>query len=339
MLVEHEGIKRSGNVFKSDLSKANMQIKQDSILQSIENQVRINKVELSWAIGVWLGDNSSSREGSVIRNNKRSSGKFGIINNDLSTIRRFMSFLKLIKGLSKIKLDVQVPKNTRDNFEEVKVFASKTFDVEKENISVYEGSPWRRQVGYVIYVNNTALLRAIYSEVFLKLEDLILSDSINARSLIQGIADAEGHVDKANKLVGISNTNKKILEIICLCLKKLNVDYKKRVNEKNRKHPKIIVEIRDFIKFEQKIGFHNPEKEKALKELIAGRCVRNSDNKFLELLAPHLKKGMTALEVHEKLNIAHPTAKLLLRNLASANLLERKKVKRYFVYFPGRLSN
>ena len=46
-------------------------------------------------IGVWTGDNFGNRKGTVVRKGKRSSGRFGIINNDKQIIKRFL------KGLEK----------------------------------------------------------------------------------------------------------------------------------------------------------------------------------------------------------------------------------------------
>ena len=86
-------------------------------LESI--QIPLSK-ELSWMIGFWLGDNWSSRKGIVVGRGKRSSGRFGVISNDDEVIRRFLSGMKSELKITKIKVDVQFPRNLKVDREQLK---------------------------------------------------------------------------------------------------------------------------------------------------------------------------------------------------------------------------
>lgn len=183
----------------------------DSILEKyssrkpldIPAEIYLNK-EVSWMIGIWVGDNWSNREGSVIKNNKKSSGKFGINGNDQENIKRFISGLRNEFSINNIKIDIQIPRDVILDKEKNKKMASVNFGINKNNINAYFGSPWRRKTGYAVYTSNTVLLRIINNEIYKKLPQLIESSSINISDLMQGICDSEGTVDKANKLVSIT---------------------------------------------------------------------------------------------------------------------------------------
>ena len=134
---------------------------------------KLNK-EISWMIGIWTGDNWSNREGSVIKNNKRTSGKFGINNNDKEIIERFRKGLKNELGIQRIKIDVQMPRHIDFDKNKIKSEMSILFKINREHINVYKGSPWRKHIGYAVYTNNTNLLRNINAEIYKRLILLII---------------------------------------------------------------------------------------------------------------------------------------------------------------------
>ncbi len=315
-----------------------MEIKIDSILkqkysnkkpQELPNEIQLNK-EVSWMIGFWIGDNWSNREGSVIKNNKRSSGKFGINNNDKENIVRFKKGLRNQFKIKNIKIDVQIPRNLELKKEIHKKRASRSFGVREKNINVYFGSPWRKKIGYAIYTNNTVLLRVVTNEIYRKLPKLIEKPVFEIGSLMQGIADSEGTVDKANKLIGISNKDVFVLNLISKSLRRLKIDYLERTDRDKKR-----IEIKELEKFQEKIGLSTKRKQKELSEMISGNFTREKDMLYLRMFKNELKKGTTAKDVSKKLHIPLSTVKLALKNLFSGKHIERKRVSKHYVYmFP-----
>jgi ribosomal protein S20 len=312
----------------------NMKIKIDSTQfqlrkrSPLPSEIELNS-EVSWMIGVWAGDNWSSKEGTVIRGGQKSSGRFGINNNDEEVIQRFLHGLKSQFKITKIKIDVQIPKNLIIDKENIKLEVSKKFGIEPENINVYRGSPWRRRIGFAIYTNNTALLRFVNKEIYKKLPEFIQNNSIDVGAFLQGIADSEGDVDKANKNIGFTSKDTYVASLIVMCLEKLGISFKKRIDERQR----IIIEVTSLNEFNQKVGFWIKRKQQALKEMLCGNFVREKDKFYLKKFEEKLKEGITAKELSEILGIAYPTVKMVLRNLFSNKLIERKKSGRNYVYY------
>lgn len=311
-----------------------MKIKIDSIqfqvrkTNEMPEEIELNK-EVSWMIGVWTGDNWSSREGTVVRNGKRSSGRFGIISNDEEIIQRFLQGLKMNFKITRIKIDVQVPRNQVIEKEKIKKYVSEKFGIEVENINVYKGSPWRRKIGLAVYTNNTGLLRVINKEIYQKLPEYIQTNNIDISSFLQGIVDSEGDIDKANRNIGITNKDTYVVSLVTMCLEKLKIPFKRRVDEKQR----TIIEISALKEFNQKVGFWVKRKQQALQEMLVGNFVREKDKIYLKKFENELKKGITAKEISQKFGIALSTAKMILRNLASNKLIERKKIGVSYVYY------
>lgn len=280
-------------------------------------------------IGLWTGDNWGSREGTIMRKGQKSSGRFGINNNSEEVIERFLQGLKTQFKITKIKIDVQVPRSQEVDKEKIKREVSKKFGIEIENINVYKGSPWRRNLGYAIYTNNTALLRVVNVEIYKKLSEFIQTNAIDVNAFLQGIADSEGDVDKANRIVKITNKDRYIISLIELALRKLNIRFKKRVDIENKTR----IKITNLIDFNKKIGFWIKRKKIALEEMIAGNFVREKDKQYLQVFRDELKRGVKAKEISEKFGISYPTAKMILRNLASNKLIGRKKSGFAYIYY------
>lgn len=310
---------------KIKIDSTQFQLRKRSPLPS---EIELNS-EVSWMIGVWAGDNWSSKEGTVIRGGQKSSGRFGINNNDEEVIQRFLHGLKSQFKITKIKIDVQIPKNLIIDKENIKLEVSKKFGIEPENINVYRGSPWRRRIGFAIYTNNTALLRFVNKEIYKKLPEFIQNNSIDVGAFLQGIADSEGDVDKANKNIGFTSKDTYVASLIVMCLEKLGISFKKRIDERQR----IIIEVTSLNEFNQKVGFWIKRKQQALKEMLCGNFVREKDKFYLKKFEEKLKEGITAKELSEILGIAYPTVKMVLRNLFSNKLIERKKSGRNYVYY------
>ena len=312
----------------------NMKIKIDSTQfqlrkrSPLPSEIELNS-EVSWMIGVWAGDNWSSKEGTVIRGGQKSSGRFGINNNDEEVIQRFLQGLKSQFKITKIKIDVQIPRNLIIDKENIKLEVSKKFGIEPENINVYRGSPWRRRIGFAVYTNNTALLRFVNKEIYKKLPEFIQNNSIDVGAFLQGIADSEGDVDKANKNIGFTTKDTYVASLIVMCLEKLGISFKKRIDERQR----IIIEVTSLNEFNQKVGFWIKRKQQALQEMLCGNFVREKDKFYLKKFEEKLKEGITAKELSEILGIAYPTVKMVLRNLFSNKLIERKKSGRNYVYY------
>jgi hypothetical protein len=279
-------------------------------------------------IGFWLGDNFGNREGTVIRKGKRSSGRFGVVSNDKEVIQRFLAGMKSEFGITKIKIDIQIPQNVEADKEQLKKETAEKFGIPLSDINAYRGSPWRRKIGYTVYTNDTQLLRLINQEIYTKLPELISSEKIDISELLKGLSDAEGDVDKANKLVKITNKNPYIIQIIETCLGKLNLEYNKRTDNVGRTR----IEMKSIIEFKQKIGFSIKRKQEDLEEMISGNFIREKDKIYLKEFESLLKEGATAKEISIKLNIPHPTVKLVLRNLASSNLVKREKNGLKYIY-------
>lgn len=277
---------------------------------------------------MWIGDNLSSREGSVVSTRGRSSGKFGIINNDEENIRRFTRGLRDDFKIENIKLDIHIPQGVGLEKRNHKKRASKIFGIRSEHISVYYSSPWRKKIGYGIYTNNTALLRIVNNEIYKKLPDLIKRSLIDIPALMQGICDSEGTVDKANKLVSISNKDDFVINLISMCLTKFGIDFTKR----HETEDKTKIDIRLPQKFNQTISFHTIRKQKELSEMLSGNYCREKDKIYLKVFYPSLVRGATAKQISETFHIPHPTVKLVLRNLFSGKYIYRKKISNHYVY-------
>ena len=239
-----------------------MRIKIDSILvrkysknnpSEKPSEIQMNN-EVSWMIGFWIGDNWSNREGSVVRRGKRSSGKFGINNNDEENISRFLKGLRNQFGINNIKIDVQVPRNQKLRKEVLRDEVSKRFGIDPSHVNVYFGSPWRKKIGYTVYTNNTFLLRLVFNEIYKKIPELM--ETLSISDLMQGIADSEGTVDKANMLVSITNKDKFVLDIVERCLESLNIEFSKRQDRDRTR-----IDIRDIKGFEENIGFNTHRNE------------------------------------------------------------------------------
>lgn len=298
-------------------------------------EIELNK-EASWMIGFWVGDNWSNREGSVFKNGKRSSGKFGINNNDVENIIRFKKGLMKEFGIKNIKIDIQIPKSDELNKKKSRSIASSTFRINQNDVNVYFGSPWRRNVGYAVYTNNTFLLRIVTNEIYRNLPDLLDKHLIHINSFLQGITDSEGMVNKVNKTVSITNKDVFVINIISLCLKRLGFDYKISVDERERTK----IDIKMIKEFKEKIDFNTVRKRRELSEMLSGNYCRERDNKYLNIFYNELKRGTSAKRISEVYNIPLPTVKLVLRNLFSAKHLIRKKESKHYVYMlPSSLSN
>lgn len=292
------------------------------------DEVTLSK-ELSWMIGFWLGDNCSSREGTkLMKNGKRTSGRFGVISNDKEVILRFLSGMKNELKIERIKIDVQIPRDFSINEQNIKDKVAKEIGISSNNIIVYKGSPWRRKIGYAIYTNDTNLLRYIYQEIYLKMIEIIEMGKIDVSALLQGICDAEGYVDKANKVIRITNKDPYLIKIIEKCIDVLQLKYKKRMER-----DKIRILITSINDFKEKVGFFIKRKQKDLEEMVVGNFLRSKDMIYLEKFKTLLSKGITAKEISKKLNIPYSTVKLVLRNLASAGLVKRKRDKNNRGYF------
>jgi hypothetical protein len=279
-------------------------------------------------IGLWIGDNWSNREGSVLKGTKRSSGKFGINNNDKENIERFRKGLKTQFRIKNIKLDVQVPRKMQIDKEKRKKRASRDFGICEKNANVYFGSPWRKSIGYAIYTNNTVLLRIITNEIYSKLPKMIDDFSLDVGSLMQGITDSEGTVDKANKVISITNKDAFVVGLVSKCLENLDINYQKRKDSKNR----IKIDIRNIIEFNEKIGFNTIRKNKYLSEMLSGNYAREKDLLYLQTFKKKLKRGATAKDISKSFKIPLPTTKLVLRNLCSGKHVKRRKISKHYIY-------
>jgi DNA-binding transcriptional ArsR family regulator len=280
-------------------------------------------------IGFWLGDNCSSREGTkFMKNGKRTSGRFGVISNDKEVILRFLSGMRSELKIERIKIDVQIPRNFSIDEQNIKDRVAKEFGVTSNNIIVYKGSSWRRKIGYAVYTNDTTLQRYIYQEIYIKMFEMIEMEKIDVSALLQGICDAEGCVDKANKVIRITNKDPYLIKIIEKCIEMLHLKYKKRI-----KKDKIRILITSINDFKEKVGFFIKRKQKDLEEMIVGNFLREKDMSYLEKFKILLLKGTTAKEISKKLNIPYSTVRLALRNLTSAGLVKRKRDKNNRGYF------
>ena len=294
----------------------------------IPQEIELNR-EVSWMLGMWIGDNWSSKEGTVIRNGQRSSGKFGINSNDEEVIQRFLEGLRREFKVTKIKIDVQVPRNQETNKEKIKEDVAKKFGIEIENVNVYRGSPWRKKTGFAVYTNNTALLRVVNKEIYQKLSEYIQNANIDISSFLQGIADSEGSVDKVNKIVKITNNDQYVVSLIELALRKLNIKFKKAIDAED----KVRIKITDLVDFDEKVGFWIKRKQQALQEMLSGNFVREKDKRYLRIFENELKRGVTVKEISQKFGIAYSTVKMILKNLALSNLVERKKMGSVYIYY------
>jgi len=313
-----------------------MRIKIDSILKQkysnrrpseIPKEIHLNK-EVSWMIGMWIGDNWSNREGSVLKENKRSSGKFGINNNDEENIKRFLKDLRKELKIRNVKIDVQIPRNTELEKEIQRKRASRKFGIREERINVYFGSPWRRNIGYAVYTNNTFLLRVITNEIYKKLPESIDNPSFEIGSLLQGISDSEGTVDKANKIVSITNKDKFVIDLLSKCLQRLGIDYSMTTDR-----DKVKVNIKSVQMFKENAGFNTKRKQIELLEMLSGNYSRRKDIAYLRMFRTELEKGTTAKDISEKFHIPLPTVKMVLRNLLSGKHIERRKESKHYLYF------
>ena len=313
-----------------------MRIKIDSILRQkysnrrqseLPSEIYLNR-EVSWMIGIWIGDNWSSKEGSVIKRGIKSSGKFGINNNDKENIIRFRRGLRDEFDIKNIRLDVQIPRCEELKKELNKRRASKSFGIPKDKINVYFGSPWRKNIGYAVYTNNTVLLRIVTNEIYKKLPQYIEKSAFNIGNMMQGIVDSEGTVDKANKVISITNKDDFVIKLITKILDKLEINFTTRFDRDRTR-----IDINTIQKFKDKIGLNTERKQRELSEMLSGNYARKKDVQYLGMFRNMLRKGATAKEVSEIFQIPHPTVKLVLRNLYSGNYINRKKISRYYVYY------
>lgn len=112
-------------------------------------------------------------------------------------------------------------------------------------------------------------------------------NNIDINAFLQGIADSEGSVDKANKIIVFTNKDPYVIAIIEKALQKIGINFEKRIDKRQRTN----LQINDLEGFNKKIGFNTIRKQKALEELIAGNFVREKDKKYLERIQEELKKG------------------------------------------------
>ncbi len=272
--------------------------------------------DLMWLIGVWSGDNFGVRGGSKpTKIGIKTSGRFGVINNDLSIIRKVIKVMQDI-GLRNIKIGISLPKNTKIDLTNFKK-EFKRFEVKS-----YNGSDWRREIGFAVYVNNTSVLR-VFEKFFNNLTEI----NDNLDSLLAGIIDSEGNIDKANKMVQITNKDKYIQKIVEHCLHKLSIKYKVRIDKRER----ILTLIRDIKRLSEKISLVSQKKQNLLLEMISGNFAREVDLIYMKKFLPDLKNGTNVNKLYDKYNTPKPTVKLILRNLYSAGLL--KRIKKDHAYF------
>lgn len=291
--------------------------------------------QMSWLIGLWVGDNFGSRTGTKINSNgMRSSGRFGIINNEPDLVKRSISVMRK-QNLHALRLDVIVPPNTMVNRKKLINETQKKFNINRQYIRIYSGSPWRRNIGYAIYVNNTSILR-VFHKVYCNLGEYIKKRHIDTKSFVGGIFDAEGDIDKANKQAGITNKDSYVVRLIEMCLTALKIKYKTRVDGGRIR---FAIKGEDLAKFNKIVEFVSPSKRKALVDLLNGNCLRACDLEYLEKFSAALKNGASIKQISREFSIPEPTAKLVLRNLASGNLLKKKKIGKYYVYTSWQMRN
>lgn len=277
-----------GSILKSERQR----IKRFRPPKELPEQIAINK-EVAWMIGVWLGDNFSPRMGTVMRNGITSSGRFGIVNNDKEVIHRFRVGLKREFRIERVKIDIQIPRQGRFDKKRLISSSSREFGISRKNVNLYCGSPWRKNIGYAVYTNNTMLSRIIYSRIYKKLAEFISEGEIDEKSLLQGLFDSEGHFDKANKIVGLTNKDQYVIKIVTMCLERMGIRYSSRVDRKGRTN----LEVRDLEKFKE-VGFHTKRKMKGLLDMISGNFCREKDMSYMNKFRGEFRKGTTALELH-----------------------------------------
>lgn len=285
----------------------------------IPKQIALNK-NLLWLTGVWVGDNFGARGGSKpTKKGLKTSGRFGIVNNDINIINRAIEVMKEI-GLKNIKIDGYLPRN---NTEKLSYLNKKLKGIK---VKFYNGSKWRKHIGFAVYVNNTSLLR-VFENFFKNLKKM----NSNLNFLLAGIIDSEGNIDKANKLVQITNKDLYVQEVIEYCLNKLDIKYHKRIDKRKR----ILTLIRgkkNLEKLYKKILLVSKRKQKHFQEMVSGNFVREVDLDYMKRFLNELEKGTNLSKLHKKYNIPKPTIKVVLRNLYSADLLRRNKKDRAYIY-------
>jgi len=136
-------------------------------------------------------------------------------------------------------------------------------------------------------------------------------------------------LDKANKCVRIINKDVYVLEMISMCLEKLEIPFTKKIDNRQR----VIIEIKSLEEFNQKVGFWIKRKQKMLEELLNGNRMRERDIKYLEKFRKELIKGTTSKDLSNIFGIPHSTVKLVLRNLYSAGVIKRNKIGRSYIYY------
>lgn len=291
---------------------------------------RLNE-DVSWLTGIWTGDNFSSREGTVIRNGKPTSGRFGIVSNDAELIRHAMRVLRSELDQRKVRIDVQLPRNRRYSKSKLRLETARKFGISKDRILVYNGSEWRRNIGYAVYVNNTELLRS-FSAVYRSLNAMLGSSRINAGAFLQGIADAEADVNKISRMVTLHTKDKYVLGLIKDALNMKGIDYTVAVDTKRRYR----VYVKDIKGFNKLVGFRCKRKQKAVDEILGGNLMRQKDLEYLDTFMPMLKNGATSAQIRRKTGLPVSTIQIVLRNLHSGGALKRSKVGREnhgFCYF------
>src|SRR3989344_2382538 len=287
--------------------------------------------ELSWLIGFWTGDNFSSREGTVIRNGKRASGRFGINSNDTEIVKRAIEVMKIRLKQKKIRILVQIPQKCKVSKSKLCSQTSKIFNINETMISVYRGSKWRRKIGYAAYVNNTELQRRFYI-IYNSLQNLVEKETIKIRDFLQGIADAEGDVNKVSRLITLSTKDKYVLNMIKTGLEKMKLDY----SISKTKRDLYRVYIKDLKKFSGEIQFYCRRKQLNVDEILKGNLMRTKDLEYMKLFMPYLKNGTTVRKLQEKTNLPYSTIGIVLRNLRSGGVLRCQKIGRKnsgFTYF------
>lgn len=280
--------------------------------------------DLSWLIGVWYGDNFGAREGSKNTvTGIKTSGRFGVINNDLDIIREVIFLIKKKLYIKEIFSDIITPRNYKFNVDEhIKYFRN----LGVKRINVFNGSEWRKNIGFAAYTNNTALLRVFH---FI-LSNLTNMDLDNLE-FINGIIDSEGNVDKANKQIRLTTKDKQLQHYIERCLKKLKFTYSTEID--NRKRINTLIKLSTNYK---RFGIFNPKSKRKNSDIVGmvnGNFTRKVDIRYKQQFASCLKKPIDAKELSVKFNIPHSTVKMVLRNLYSSSQVKRKKIGRTNFYY------
>ncbi len=288
----------------------------------IPKKITLDK-DLIWLIGVWIGDNFGARGGSkpTTKRGLKTSGRFGIINNDLDIVKKAIGVMKKIK-LKNLRIDVQLPRDMKTSIDSIQ----KMLYHKDLIIRLQKASEWRREIGFAVYVNNTSLLRT-FEHFFKNLRRY----KFDVTPLIAGIIDSEGNIDKANKMIQITNKENYVQQIIECSLNKIGVKYVKRTDKRER----ICTLIKDkdsLYELFKELELGSKRKKLFFSEMQEGNFTRPCDFEYMKRFSKELKKGVSVNELSTKHHIPKPTIKMVLRNLWSGGFLERFKDGHGYIY-------